>query len=271
MRNMNLFISFALTVAVVYFGIISGNNLKFFFNVHAVVLVIGGTATVFLMSTPPEKIKSLYKILKYLIFGDMNQNKVKLIRSLHQIAEKRYSSHDVVSLDARAHPFLVDVVSVLNLKNLEPEKIKALLHEKISHTVRGYETDSEILSNLGKYPPAMGLLGATTGIIGMMKNLGQSDKTAIGMYMASALVATIWGIGLSNFVILPLADLIQQLNKEAAANRRMIADAMLMTYQKENPDHVLEFLVSHLPISQQHEVRMMLKTTPIRAVHERAA
>ena len=55
----------------------------------------------------------------------------------------------------------------------------------------------------GGYAPTMGILGAVLGLIRAMESL--SDPSELGTGIAIAFVATIYGVGLANLILLPVA------------------------------------------------------------------
>ena len=57
---------------------------------------------------------------------------------------------------------------------------------------------------MGGYAPTIGIIGAIIGLIQVMANLGEPDK--LGMGIAVAFVATIYGVGFANLFFLPVAN-----------------------------------------------------------------
>jgi chemotaxis protein MotA len=100
---------------------------------------------------------------------------------------------------------------------------------------------------LGKYPPAFGLLGAVLGIIAMMQGLGSADAIKkVGPALAVALVATLYGIAVANFILLPLGENLHKANKFDFVLRQMIIDGLRLIRQKKHPLVVEENLKSYL-------------------------
>src|SRR5690606_24892973 len=103
------------------------------------------------------------------------------------------------------HRFAREAFNLSKQEYLSEAQLKSLLLKRNEYFKLQYKDDARVLTALGKFPPAFGLLGATTGMIVMMTNLG-TDQSKIGSAMAVALVATFWGIAVANLVILPMAD-----------------------------------------------------------------
>ena len=56
----------------------------------------------------------------------------------------------------------------------------------------------------GGYAPTVGILGAVLGLIHVMENL--SDPSNLGSGIAVAFVATIYGVGSANLILLPIGS-----------------------------------------------------------------
>ncbi|MFK7898679.1 MAG: flagellar motor protein [Myxococcota bacterium] len=67
---------------------------------------------------------------------------------------------------------------------------------------------AEVFEVAGGYAPTMGILGAVLGLIQAMESLG--DPSALGAGIAIAFVATIYGVGIANLLLLPIASKIRQ-------------------------------------------------------------
>ena len=62
---------------------------------------------------------------------------------------------------------------------------------------------AKVWESAGGFAPTVGILGAVLGLIHVMENL--SDPSKLGPGIAVAFVATVYGVGLSNLVFLPVA------------------------------------------------------------------
>lgn len=256
MGNFKFIASVLLIGLVLFFGIVHGGpSLSFFLNAHALVLVFGGTFCVFVFANSFPRISSILKLSYKIIRSDYVYD---LRQTIYWIYYLSYCYNNFEGKKVQIpvwHPFLNEAVEFLNTPNISENEFEALLNTRLEKVADNYAEDAETLSALAKYPPAMGLIGATSGMINMMRGLGGADKSAIGQAMAVALVATLWGIIISNFVLLPLADHVNRMNEENRVNRSLIAEAMSMVKKKQATPLVLEFMISFTPIATREEVR----------------
>jgi len=96
---------------------------------------------------------------------------------------------------------------------------------------------AKVFETAGGFAPTIGILGAVLGLIHVMENL--SDPAKLGAGIAVAFVATIYGVGTANLILLPISrKLINQLNR-ALAVRAMIIEGVVGIQSGLNP-HYLE-------------------------------
>ena len=68
---------------------------------------------------------------------------------------------------------------------------------------QGHEAEAKVVESAGGYAPTVGIIGAVLGLIQVMKHLENIEE--VGRGIAVAFVATIYGVGLANLLLLPAA------------------------------------------------------------------
>lgn len=208
---------------VIYFGIVhSASHPLILLNGHALILVIGGTVAIGLLT---YRMSRLLEVVDFVLFGFLFRAKSKEAIVASDIVcqiDAYFGAPSDRALSRKPHPFLGDVFRLLRSPELDYENLQRRLTDQRNAVKRRYVEDAKILNNLAKYPPHLGLLGAASGMIEMMSGLG-GGTAGIGNAMAVALSATLWGVGMNNFVFLPLAD-----NASKAADDEMyLRDIMI--------------------------------------------
>ena len=97
---------------------------------------------------------------------------------------------------------------------------------------------------MGGYSPTIGIIGAVLGLIHVMNNL--SDPSALGPGIATAFVATIYGVGLANFIFLPIAYKLRSIINRSIQYREMIIDGIVSIAEGENPKMIENKLSGYL-------------------------
>jgi len=75
---------------------------------------------------------------------------------------------------------------------LGEEDLKEVLNRRSQYFKSNYLNDAKMLSTMGKFPSALGMLGSTVGLVDMMSGLSKLGQAGIGESMALALVTTFW-------------------------------------------------------------------------------
>ena len=86
---------------------------------------------------------------------------------------------------------------------------------------------------MGGYSPTLGILGAVLGLIQSMQFLDQPE--ALGGGIATAFVATIYGVGFANLLYLPIHHKLRNIVFQQALYYEMILEGVLLIRHGENP------------------------------------
>ena len=247
-----VFASFIMIFAMIY-----GNPTPIkMLDLHAATIVIGGTlACVGVAYSLPRAFSMLMIFFKGLfkttVPKDINK---KIILELMQIAEAyRTNSPNLEKIiqDIK-DPFLKEAMQSLVDEVLEPKKLTRVLHSRVNTMYERYLDDAKMFAACGKYPPAMGLMGAVTGMILLLGSLGEPGaEKHVGPHMSVALVATLYGIALANLFIIPIGEHLQEIAKKLKLKNTIIVEGIKFIQQKQNPVILAEELNSYLLPSER--------------------
>jgi chemotaxis protein MotA len=243
---------------VIYFGIVhSTSNPMILLNPHALILVLGGTVAIGFLTYSREK---LLVVLDYVLFGfvfRLKKSELRVSEEIIAFIDHHYKKTPTFEISDTPHPFLVEAYSMVrNPKRYSLEEMEKTLLARRNATKRRYIEDAKILNNIAKYPPHLGLLGAASGMIEMMSGLGKGGIDSIGGAMAVALSATLWGVGLNNFVFLPLADNSMKSSEDEIYLRDIMIECCLMMRQKKPYQEVIETCFNRLAIQERVKLRL---------------
>jgi chemotaxis protein MotA len=96
---------------------------------------------------------------------------------------------------------------------------------------------AKVWESAGGFSPTVGILGAVLGLIHVMENL--SDPSKLGGGIATAFVATVYGVGTANLIFLPMATKIKRKLNVERERQTLIAEGVLSIQAGLNP-RVLE-------------------------------
>ena len=89
----------------------------------------------------------------------------------------------------------------LAVDGTDPKDLRHILENEIDLNVARCESEARVLEIAGGFAPTIGIIGAVLGLIQVMKHLQDIDE--VGRGIAVAFVATIYGVGVANLLLLP--------------------------------------------------------------------
>ena len=113
------------------------------------------------------------------------------------------------------------------------EQIRVTLEARLHIFEKKLNQRAKVFADAGGFAPTIGILGAVLGLIHVMGNL--SDTSKLGAGIAVAFVATIYGVGFSNLLFLPIANKIKLQNQEAIKQKEMLIEGLVSLAQETHP------------------------------------
>jgi chemotaxis protein MotA len=250
--NYTSILGFGVAACILWFGVFrTATQPGLFLDPHALLLVLGGTLAAALIAYPVGRLVDLGRMFIYgFLFKRLSDNEA-IVRELVVSAITARISPAALAYRKSSHPFLSEGYQLIAEGKVPADHLREILNQRSRYFRRSYMADAKLLTALAKFPPAFGLLGASTGMIAMMINLGTGGQETIGPAMAIALVATFWGIALANFVLLPLADYATRTANDDTSTRQIIVEGLVMLKEGVPPELLSERLNSFLPVHRR--------------------
>ena len=224
-----------------------GGQAAAFFVARALLIVLGGTAAVPLISHSWHDVRGLRKIvgrslLQQLIphptLGRHLLDVSMIVRTKGVLALEAYQ--DQFSRD----PFLSQAMQLVT-DGIPVHRIETLLSQEIDASMARHDKGSGILRRAAEVAPAMGLIGTLVGLVQMLSQL--DDPASLGPAMAVALLTTFYGAILGTVILSPLADKLEKRSQDEFMNKQLIIRAALSYSEQENPRQLEMSLNSILP------------------------
>lgn len=249
---MNIFaiISFFLAGSVFLAAVMtSTDNPKSFIDYHGILIVLGGTVAATAVSFQLDRLFLMLKVFWNRTVRGKKTDYVLIIKDLMRIAEAyRNDSPDLKSvIDSSHDAFIKEAMATLLDEIVDEQRLMRILRNRVDTIFQRYNTDANRFKAIGKYPPAMGLMGAVLGMIALLGSLGKpgAEKT-VGPAMSVALIATLYGIALANLLIIPIGENLSDAAKEIKSKNTIIVEGIKLISQKTNPIILAEELNSFL-------------------------
>jgi len=109
-----------------------------------------------------------------------------------------------------------------------------------------------IFVKMGGYAPTMGIIGTVISLIMTLANAGSSPDLLI-KNIATAFIATLWGVFSANLIWLPIGDRLKRCHSEEKNMMELSLEAVLTLQSGEIPSIMKARLIGMLPQKEQQE------------------
>src|SRR6202045_2381884 len=232
-------------IIVVSLMIFMGGDLHMFISEHAIIIIFGGSIAATMIRFPLSAILHGLPLGAKFAFTISRMSARDLVDELARIAEIARGQGPVglekVETDdaflAKGIRYVADGYDLEFIRdNLERDRDNFLMH---------LDEGGKIYRAIGDCAPPFGMIGTLIGMVQMFANM--TDPSKLGPFMATALLATLYGAVLANIVCLPIADKLHGKLVDEEINRTLIIDGVLMIRESKSPTLVREMLVAYLP------------------------
>jgi chemotaxis protein MotA len=244
-------IGLAAGAVVVATLIMLGGDLRMFYDVHALIVIFGGSTSATLIRFPLVAIiHGLPLGIKY-AFTMRAITTRELVDELAGLAEIARKTGPVgLEKITPEDPFLAKGVRFI-ADGYDADFIRDNLERDRDNFLTHLDEGQKIYRAYGDCAPAFGMIGTLIGMVQMFANM--TDPSKLGPFMAVALLATLYGALVANLICLPIADKLHVKLVDEEVNRTLIIDGILMIRDSKSPTLVREMLLAYLPEKHRHE------------------
>ncbi len=221
-------------VAIVGGNALEGGHLSGLANGPAAVIVMGGTLGAAMLQTPMPTFRHSFTVLKWVFFPPVvnMQEKINHVINWSMTARKEGLLGLEAITDNESDGFARKGLQLL-VDGGEPESIRNILEVELLTQEDKDLHAAKVFEAMGGYSPTIGIIGAVMGLIHVMGNL--ADPSKLGAGIATAFVATIYGVGAANLIFLPIAAKLKSTIKAQSSQREMIIEGLIAIADGENP------------------------------------
>jgi chemotaxis protein MotA len=232
-------------VALLAGAMLKGAGLHALISVAALMIVVVGTFAAIMIQTPGGVMKRAFRILPWVFRSPVPDARAILGRLVEwsQISRKQ----GLLGLE----PLQGDEPDEFMRKGLqlvidgsEPDAIRGTLEVDLQTRETADIRAAKVFEGMGIYAPTLGIIGAVLGLMAVMQNL--SDPAKLGAGIAAAFTATVYGIGLANLFLLPIASKLKTTALAQSHVREMIIEGMIAIAQGDNPRSIESRLQGYL-------------------------
>ncbi len=228
-----------------------GGSFRTLFLFSSILIVFGGTFSAIIIGFGLDKFKTILSLIRLAYFPkEYDVNKViDLFVDLSIKARKEGLLSIEKDLDKFGYlfpkkmtKFVLDGTDSDSLQNLAQLELKSMQERHYSNIF--------IFSKMGGYAPTMGIIGTVMGLIMTLANAG-TDPNLLIKNIATAFIATLWGVFSANILWLPVGDRLKRCHLEEKNMMEISLEGVLTLQSGEIPSIMKARLVGMLPQKEQ--------------------
>lgn len=139
---------------------------------------------------------------------------------------------------------------MLIVDGTDPELVRSIMETELSAIDGRHNEKISFWANLGSMGPAWGMIGTLIGLVLMLKDM--QDSASIGPKMAVALLTTLYGSLIANWLCNPTAAKLKVNNDTEMMMKEITVEGILSIQAGENPRVIEEKLKSFLAPSERN-------------------
>jgi len=224
--------------------LLEGGTLAALYNGPALLIVVVGTFAAVMIQTPWHQFVRSFIMLRWVVVPlkfDIDE-RIKTIARWGHISRTDGFLPLENELDMETDPIVNECLMLL-IDGSDSEHIQESVETKIYFQRDEYGHSAKVFEAMGGYSPTLGILGAVLGLIQSMQYLDQPEM--LGGGIATAFVATIYGVGFANLLYLPVHYKLRNVVFQQALYYEMVLEGTLLVNRGENPNNIVRRLEAY--------------------------
>ena len=234
--------------------LIEGGSFQALFLLPPLIIVFGGTFSAVIIGFGLEKFIDAIAVVK-LAYWPQKYNLTKLINNFIEfsiisrreglLTIEKYIDRLDYTFPKKLIRYAVDGTDPQALENLAFLEMKAMEDRHYSNI--------QVFSKMGGYAPTMGIIGTVMGLIMTLASAGENPNVLIHN-IASAFIATLWGIVSANILWFPIGDKLKKCHSDEKYMMEISLEGILALQNGEVPSIIKARLISMLPQKEQKKL-----------------
>jgi chemotaxis protein MotA len=225
--------------------VLDGGSLKQILQPSAALIVIAGTLGAVMVQFPMEMLIETCRLLPHVLFDRGPVHAAVLEEMVAYCVQAR--RHGIVRLEAQLpeieDPFLRKALTYA-VDGAQTRVMRENMELDLDLADEREYSVVKVLEAAGGFAPTLGIMGAVLGLIQVMQRM--DNVSEIGKGIAVAFVSTLYGLGLANLILLPLAGKLRIRLREKQLVREMVLEAVSSIMEGIGPRALKEKLESYV-------------------------
>ena len=223
----------------------SGGSLLGIIDIPSIFMTVGGSYFSLFIVAPISKCIGIFKVMgKTLKLPDFGEKQI--VQNMVTLSEKARREGILAledGLDDLEDPFMKNGLRLV-VDGTDGAVIRTIMENEMNQVEARHMEWINVLIQWSGFAPGFGMMGTVLGLIGMLKNL--EDKSSLGPNMAVALITTLYGSMMANWLLGPAAQKLIWHNSLEMRSKEMIIEGVLAIQSGENPRIMAQKLLTYL-------------------------
>lgn len=220
-------------VLAVLIAMVSGGNAMVFINWESFLITVIGSFAALMINYSLSDALQVFRDSRAL-FKSRISDPFETIEHFGVLATRARREGLLVLEDEipEMEPFLGKGLQMM-IDGYEPDAVQNVLQREIAQLEAQHSNGVALLTTWSGLAPGFGMIGTLVGLVKMLANL--DDPSTIGPAMAIALVTTLYGALMANFLLTPLAGKVSYMSQSSVLYREMIVEGLTALQAGTNP------------------------------------
>ena len=244
--DLGVVIGLVLAVAAILgANVIDGGSLTALLNPAAALLVVGGTLGATAIS---NRFTDMLAVPR-LVLATVRPPQIDLSATVERLVALALKARrgGLLSLEEDladiADPFLARGLQMV-VDGADGNAVRDVLRTEMTLRERAASRHASLFESAGGFAPTMGIMGTVLGLIHVLANLANAAQ--LGPSIATAFLATFYGISTANVFWLPMAQKMRQNARTMSVQAELTLEGVLSIQAGDNPSAVRDKLMVFL-------------------------
>lgn len=238
-----------LGVVMFLFGVFSSGGASGLFNMFdfpSIIITLGGSISGTLASNKLQDFIAGLKSIT-LTFKEVPQDPAAVIRNIIDLSNTA-RKEGLLALEEAANGIEDEFLKkgiMLVVDGTDPELVRGIMETDLGCIEQRHKKSIAVWEKWGELGPAWGMIGTLIGLVDMLYHM--DDPSTLGPAMAVALITTLYGSLLANWICTPVSNKLKADNAVEMQQKEVMIEGLLSIQAGENPRVIEEKLKSFLP------------------------
>jgi chemotaxis protein MotA len=228
-----------------------GGSFHTLFLFSSMIIVFGGTFSAIIIGFGLDKFTTMFTSIK-LAYFPRKYDVHKLIDNFVELSIKA-RREGLLTIEKDLNKFqdlFPRKMTKFALDGTDSDSLQSLANLEMKAMQERHYSNIFMFTKMGGYAPTMGIIGTVMGLIMTLANAGM-DPNLLIKNIASAFIATLWGIFSANILWLPVGDRLKRCHLEEKNMMEISLEGVLTLQSGEIPSIMKARLLGMLPQKDQ--------------------